>query len=286
MRTRLLRAVAAGILVVTIGLAGTAQAAPAASRQKAAEASAAALVGFDWVGAVITVATALLSGGGGSAEVDAALRQILASIEASKTEIIRHVDLIAAAEIQSCFRSATIEFTDIDTMGTSVRQLWAQSVTRCATDATSYLRAIVAAEAVDNIGKIVGPLFAIVVAARTKAGFTNGLDLVLADEISSYESVKTKLTPPETTTFAVPPPRCVTWWQYPDPSGFIADLYYTCTTYNGDSAQGVQQYWYPSMTPATPPIDKAAIQAEATRNTSRQTAIDALARLRNLRPVM
>jgi hypothetical protein len=267
MRTGLLRGAVTATLVVALGVGGTAVPAQAATYRTTADARA-QLVGFDWVGTAITVVALALSGGGGSTDLDAAVQQINAAIQASKTEIIDHIDAVAAAEVQACARSATIEFADINTLSTSVLQLWAQSATSCATKAKAYLEALQSPRAADNIGWVIGPLFAIVVAARTKARLTNGIKLVLQDQISSYELVVAK-----------DKAACSDAWQtwQDNEWGFYTEHRYTCTAFNGEQASWME-YWYGSN--VENPIDHTYVEEYPMRDTARPVAQNALPRLR------
>jgi hypothetical protein len=290
LRRRLLRPVLAGVLAVVLAAAGTAQDAKPDEVKLVGNVQVQAVDPY----AILTqVAIDLLGrvfGGGGVSEADLAraVAQIQAQIEQIKVEIINHVDLIASAEVQACVRTHTIEFLSIETMPRTVLQLWAQRATECAEKATAYLGVLTSGQAIDNIGWLVGEIFSIVVTARTKAGLTAGLDLVRQDEIRAFQSVKTKLTPPDTTSFG-PAPRCVTWWQYADPSGFYDELYYQCWGYNGSFAGASQKYAAGSggapWGAVEPPIDYEGVRSTATQNTSRPLAISALADLLNLRPI-
>ena len=251
MRTRPRHALVAASLAVTVGLGSAAPAAYADTRPPApthvtTDVTTQA-VAFDWVSAAIAVASALLRGNGDSS---GAIRQILAAVEAAKTEIISHTDLIASAEVQACVEASTIEFANIEFFPPPVLILWAQNATSCATLATAFIQAIVTPQAVDNIGFLVGSIFAIVLAARAKAGLVNGVDLILKDEIRSYQAVLGKLGPA--------PGACV-------PFRIEGQIeYYTCHAYNGDTGRD-----YPAL----------AAWNIAARNTSWPIANDALPRL-------
>jgi hypothetical protein len=124
---------------------------------------------------------------------------------------------------------------------------------------------------VDNIGFLIGPLHAIVLAARARAGLTNGTELIFQDEIRAYQAVIDKLTP-----------TCREW---SDPSGapIVAFWrYYECVAYNGDKAMGKE--FQIGGTIREPRINRPAVQAEAARNTSRPIAIDAIPKIRVLLP--
>lgn len=118
----------------------------------------------------------------------------------------------------------------------------------------------------DNIGFLVGPIFAIVLAARAKAGLVNGLDLIRQDEISAYEAVVTKLTPTDCHKVVAREP------------GYPNESFWQCTAYNGDLGQSD---W---VTGNQRQPDRAQAENRATRNTSRAVALDALPRLRAALP--
>jgi hypothetical protein len=280
-KRRLLRSVVGAVVAAALAVSATAQPVQARDVKPAA---------VDPYSIIIEIGISLLGkafGGGGvsEAELNAAVAQITAQIEQTKTDIINHVDAIASAEVQACARTHTIEFKSINSMSPTVLQLWAQRATECATLATAYLRALTSGQAVDNIGWVVGEIFTIVIAARTKARLTEGLDLVRQDELSAFTSVRDKLTPPERTSFGTNP-QCVTWWQLADPSGFLDYLYYTCYAYNGDNAYGAQAYWAGTGVAAEGPIDYEGVRVQATRRTSRALAISTLAALQNVHPIM
>jgi hypothetical protein len=263
-KRRLLRSLAAGTLAVTLGLTGTVTPAHAAPVVKPMAVDIYSLIAE--IG--IQLLSQVFSGGGGVSEADlnAAVAQITAEIEQTRTEIINHIDLVASADVQACVRTNTIEFASINSMSRTVEQLWAQSATACATRATAYLNALTSPAAVDNIGWLVGEIFTIVIAARTKGGLTEGLDLVRQDEISAFNSVVVKLIPP-CESYSVPLSPIVP----------IAEIHVVCTEYNGDSAEGV--YTVLGGQIIGTPLDPETLNVQAARNTSRPGAQSALAGL-------
>jgi hypothetical protein len=273
LRTKLFGGLAAAGLAVAMAATGTVQPAQAAEAETRATGVQAAGPEFDWAGLVISVVGALLGGGGSSdAAIQAAVQQIKAAIEQAKTDIIRHTDLIAAAEVQACVRAATIEFTNIEVFSEPVLDSWAQTATSCATKATEYVNAVVSPQAADNIGYLIGPIFSIVLAARAKAGLVYGTDLVLAAQIRAYEGV-----------IARDRPECTDRWQtWPDPvDTWYSEHTYTCTAFNGDQASWLE-YWYGSN--VDNPIDYTWVEEYPMRNTARPIAQEALPRLRGALP--
>jgi hypothetical protein len=252
-------------LLATLSVGSIAE--PAAAAPTPARGAQAQLIGFDWVTPVIVLAGALL-GGGGSVDMDAVVRQITDAIDASERDILNHIDGLAAAEVQACFRSAVIEASDINTLTGSVLQLWAQNVTSCATKATAYLDALQSPQAADNIGWVVGPLFAIVVAARAKARLTNGINLVLQDQKRAYELVVAK-----------DKAACTDKWQtWPDPQyGWYTEHTYQCIAFNNEQAAWME-YWYGDNVENA--IDHTYVEEYPMRNTARPVAQQALAQLK------
>jgi hypothetical protein len=266
----LLRSITAGLLAVALvsGTAQNAQAAPGDVKPMAVDPYSIIIeIGINLLG------RAFAGGGVSETDLNAAIAQITAQIEQAKTDIINHVDAVASAEVQACVRTHTIEFQSINSMSPTVRQLWAQNATSCAELATAYLGALTSGQAVDNIGWLVGEIFTIAIAARTKAGLIEGLSLLREDEVTAFTRVRDKLTP-----------SC---YYHQDPSGapIVAFWrYYTCTAYNGVTATG--QEFHVGATVRPPLIDPPAVEAEATKNTSRPVAISSLATLQNIHPVM
>ncbi|GFJ93990.1 hypothetical protein Prum_076320 [Phytohabitans rumicis] len=269
---RLLRTVAAGTLAVAIAVAGAGQPAQAAPQDNSATNVSAQA--FDWVTAVLVVAGSVF-GGGSSSDLDAAIQQVIAAIEASEVRILNHVDAIASAEVQACARSHTIEFADINFMSTSVRQLWAQEATRCAGLASAYLDAVQSKQATDNIGHVIGEIYAIAIAARAKAGLVNGIDLLIRDQIRSYETLVVKLAPACTEDRVIERDF--------DGRVVIVEIQYHCVAYNGDDAFGIE-VWRRGTILVGRPLDREAVANYATRNTSRAVAQTALPRLRSALP--
>ena len=270
MRTKLLRGVVAGALAIVVGVAGTAQ--PAAAQSRQAAGGGMSTMAFDWVSAIVAVAGAALSNGGGGSNLDAAVQQIIAAVEASEQNILNQIDRLASAEVKACARAHTIEFSDLNSMSRTVLQLWAQSATSCAAQANAFVEAVQTKAHVDTIGFAITQISAIAIAARAKAGLVNGIDLLVRDQIHSYETLVVKLAP-----------SCdeQRWTEYDDRGRpVVTEIHYTCTAYNGDIGHDYEQYYLRTMVHG--PLNRAAVDAEATRNTSRQVAMNALPVMRTL----
>lgn len=264
MKVRVARAMAAAGLVAVIAVAGVAQPAQAAEPDNA-PADVSVQFAFDWVGTVVAIASSVFGGGGGG-DLDAAIQQVISAVEASKTDILDHIDAIASAEVRACVRSHTIELADIDVFPPVILQLWAQEATQCATLASEFFDAVQSMPAADNLGFLIGEIHAIAIAARAKAGFS--IVGLMENYIEASESVISKLMP-----------EC-RWWQREtgSPPWDVVTWTYECEAYNGDQAS--DSHSSIGGGPLLPePIDEEAVEDEATRNTSRAVAQDALPKL-------
>ncbi|MDQ7909773.1 hypothetical protein RB614_35270 [Phytohabitans sp. ZYX-F-186] len=257
---------AAASLALSIAVAGTGVPAQAAETKRATETASPQLFAFDWVSLTVAVAGYLLSGSGGGGNLEAAINEIKLAIEQSKTEIIAQIDAIAAAEVEACLEAHTIEFLNIDFMDEFTLRAWAQNATNCATQASAFAGAVQSPQAVDKIGFVIGPIFAIVLAARAQAGFVNGTDLVLQSQIRAYEAVVTKLTPTNCQLIVTS-----------EGSAFY-EKWWTCWAYNGDVGRSSPCFGRNCMP------NRTTAENQATLNTSRPVAVVALPRLRAALP--
>lgn len=224
MRRRLLRgvivAVLAVALVVPVGRPAPASAAPATT----APAKATAVQGPEDILVIVNIAKGLLDlwrgFQGGGMSIEEATRQILAAIDRAKTDIISHMDQLAAAEARSCATRHVIELADIERFSPDTLQAWAQNATACVTLIDSLLGVVVDKPATDTLGgalDVVGPIALI---ARSRAGFsTSGLLAILT---SANNKIITKLVP-----------ECVFQSGFQPP--YVTRS--VCIAYNGDRAE-------------------------------------------------
>jgi hypothetical protein len=233
----------------------------------------AALINVDWTSLVVGVA-GLIFGNRAEDAIRAAVAEIKAAIAQSQAEIIAHVDAVAAAQVQACVRAAAIEFQNIDLLSPPVLALWAQQVTGCATLATAYVNTLQSRPSIDNVGVLIGPIFAIVLAARARAGLIQGTELVLQDQIRAYEAVVAKLVP-----------VCSHRWEKDDNPRHIYPVHITCEAYPGKVGRDTRFLgWIPGNPEPSVPYSRAMERCDA--QTSRGEAIAALPRLRAILPVM
>ncbi|HWH01398.1 MAG TPA: hypothetical protein VNV66_19280 [Pilimelia sp.] len=248
MRSRLSTGLVAAVMAVTIGVGGTARPARAA---------------IPWTQVIIAVASSLYAGNGGSGDIERAKREIIDAINASRQEILNHIDAIAGANVRACTDAATTNVAQIDRMDEFTLAVFALAAVDCATLATAYFDSVQDPAAADNIGKLMGPIYSIAMVGYAKLGFPT-VDL-LDRLIRGYEAIVVKLKP-----------ACETH-RFKEQGGRVEE-FYTCTAYNGD--KGVASVIRPAQ---LTPEDRARADAAATRNTSRGVAQKALPVLRQLR---
>jgi hypothetical protein len=259
MRTKLLTGLLAIVMAAAIGATGGARPAKAA---------------VPWLQLGIAVASHLFGGGGGSDAIERAKQEIIAAINASRQEMLNHIDAIAAADVRACNQAATTLVAQIDLMDPFVLASFVLDAVNCSALSSAYFDAVQSPASADNIGKLMGSIYSIAMLGFAKLGFPT-VDL-LDDLIVSYESVVRKL---------VPSCREDTVREY-DFNGRIVSLeiQYMCTAYNGDQGYGSEVYYRGKR--VTPPLNRPAVEDQATINTSRGVAQAALPTLRSLRATM
>jgi hypothetical protein len=254
MRRRFVNGVVAATVAVVLTVSGTTQPAQAAWK--------------DWANIIVSVAQSLLGGGN---DIERAKREIIAAVENAKQEILDHIDAIAAADVEACTEAAVTKIAQIDSMPGSLLGPFVNGAVDCAALSRSYFNAVQSLSAADTIGKLMGVIHGIAMVGFAKYGLsTTGL---LDGVISGYQAVVTKLAP-----------TCSeqTIREY-DSMGRVVtvEIQYTCVAYNGDSAWDSELYYRGRL--QGPPLDRARVDTEATRNTSRWIAQQALPTLQALR---
>jgi len=258
MRRRLLAGVTAAVVAITLGVFGPARPANAV---------------VPYAQIAIAVAQYLFSRGGGisAADLERAKREIIDAINASRPEIIGQIDTIASAEVRACTDAATTKMIIIDQMDPFTLALFTNDAVNCATLSSAYFDAVQTKSAADTIGRLLGTIYSIAMVGYAKVGFPTA-DL-LDRLIRSYDAVVVKLAP-----------DCCVVRTYSNPSpdgGAPLDqtIYYTYTAYNGDTGTTYAYYFHGQLKVAP---DHTGASNEATRNTSRATAQQALPTLRSL----
>ncbi|MFL6141545.1 MAG: hypothetical protein ACJ72N_06715 [Labedaea sp.] len=234
MKSRLARGVIAVTLAIVVAVTGTLKPAPAQAEPVRAQYNIVAIIA-----AVKTVVDLWKSFQSGGMSIEAATRQILAAIDTAKTDIISHMDRLAAAEARSCATRHVIELADIERFSAGTMQTWAQDATGCVTLIASLLDVVTDKAATDTLGAALDVIGPIALIARTRAGFS--VDALRAVLISGNNKILAKIMP-----------DCyfVSGWNPPYITRAI------CIAYNGDRAEQLNAF----------PSD--ALRAQAMQRTS------------------
>ncbi|GAA4162740.1 hypothetical protein GCM10022251_44320 [Phytohabitans flavus] len=259
MRHRLATGLVAAVAAVVITVSGTARPAKAAW--------------LDWAAVVVSVVQSLNTGGGGGGLAQAT-QQIIAAVESSKQEILNHIDTIAAADVEACTEAAVTKIAQIDSMPGSLLGPFVNGAVDCAALSKSYFNAVQSLPAADTIGKLMGVIYSIAMVGFAKYGLST--TALLDGLIAGYQSVVTKLAP-----------TCgdSTIREYDSMGRLVTvEITNTCVAYNGDRASQTELYYLGRL--RGPAIDRAQVSKDATRNTSRWVAQNALPGLQSARAGM
>ncbi|MEO3926097.1 hypothetical protein ABGB07_19835 [Micromonosporaceae bacterium B7E4] len=255
MRRRFVSGVVAATTAVVLTVSGTARPAQASWAS--------------WAAVAVSVVQSLGSGGGG--DLERAKQEIIAAVENAKQDILNHIDTIAAADVQACTEAAVTKIAQIDSMPGSLLGPFVNGAVDCATLSKSYFNAVQSLPAADTIGKLMGVIYAIAMVAFAKYGLST--TALLDGLISGYQAVVTKLAP-----------ACSdqTIREYDSMGRLVTlEIQHTCVAYNGDRAWDFELYYRGRL--QGPPLDRAQVNMDATRNTSRWTAQQALPTLQAIR---
>jgi hypothetical protein len=196
-----------------------------------------------------------------------ATQAIVGAINSAKVEILNHIDMVAAANVQACAEASVISVEDIDNMSSDAVEAFALYATDCVTQAKSQIsNAGTSVAAVDQLGFALNSVGPIALLARAHAGYTTtSLNTAL---ISANNTLIPKLTPQPGPV--VPAGHCFASANTGDqPPGEILEYIIRCTAYNGDT--GFDSCWGC--------VRYTTAQVQATRNTSRPVAVAALGEL-------
>jgi hypothetical protein len=234
MKSRLTRGVIAMMLAVVVAATGTVKPAPADAAPVRVQYDIIAIIG-----AVKTLVDIWKAFQGGGMSIEQATQQILAAIDTAKTDILSHMDRLAAAEARSCATRHVIELADIERFSPATLQLWAQDATGCVTLIASLLDVVTDKAAADTLGAafdVIGPIALI---ARSRAGFST--EALRGIVVGGNNKILAKLMP-----------DCyfVSGWNPPYITRSV------CIAYNGDRAEQLNAF----------PTD--ALRAQAMRRTS------------------
>lgn len=146
----------------SLALAATVLAATAPSR----DASAGAAEVASGIGTAYSVYEKFL---GNQLTIEQATAQVLTALNATRDEIVRTIEGIAAADAKACARAAVINFQTIDRMSDVDKSLLAASSLQCLTTIEAYLEVVQTKANVDKLGFALNALGPIVLMSRAAA---------------------------------------------------------------------------------------------------------------------
>jgi hypothetical protein len=158
-------------------------------------------------------------GGGNSAQL--ATQQIINAINNAKTDIINHIDAVAAANVKACAESAVINFASFSALTPDNQQAFALSATDCVTLANSLINTVTDKASMDSIGYAVDTVGPIALMARADTGLSN---MALTPVLQNANQVDYNNLIPSCRVIAVREPLSPTEYQP------------WCTAYNGTVA--------------------------------------------------
>ncbi|WP_213450639.1 hypothetical protein [Rhizomonospora bruguierae] len=162
MRVRPLRGLAACALALSVALLG----APAPARADDGT------VSVQKVGDTVLRLLRLYSDGGLSPdEIAELVSQVIGAVRGAQSEVITHMDAIAAAPWLGAARHHILEFQDIEVFENPALWNWTQAVSGDADTAFSVFEAVSDRKTANNLGYAIHTLYPIALTARTKAGF-------------------------------------------------------------------------------------------------------------------
>jgi hypothetical protein len=215
------------------------------------------------VGAAMKAYEAYQKLAGGALTLDDATTKIINAVNAAKTDIMRHTDRLATAEVRACTTSAVINVADIAALSPDGRQLFALNATDCVTLAQSLLSTVSSLAAVDELGFAVNVVGPISLLARTSAGLMTG-------------GLRSSLISADNTVLARLKPSChdTPLWGDAGP-GQPVEVQIVCTAYNGDRGYDSVVLRIKRGQPL-PPIDHTSASNDAVAATSYPLAVAAL----------
>lgn len=217
MRKRLVRTVTGVLLATALAVPASAGTASAAVRAPAPARPADIIAVAAVIQKIYSIYQQYFHGGSNGITLQQATTEIINAINSAQYEIIRQIDLVAAADVQGCANATVIDYADMPALTPTALQTFAMNATSCATEADSLLNTVTDQGAIDKLGfavNIEGPLAMI---ARAYAGLTTpGLRAVLIDaENADINRVITDA-------------NC-TWY-----NDTVETMQVDCTAYNGD----------------------------------------------------
>ncbi|SDY98986.1 hypothetical protein SAMN05421504_108154 [Amycolatopsis xylanica] len=191
--------------------------------------------------------------------LEQATAQIIDAINAAKSQILAHIDALAAAEVKDCARPAVGDFADITRLTLDQKQAFAREASACVSKADNRIP-LLGEAAVDEIGFALNTVGPIALIARAYSGLTN------PELTATLRNANTNLV-------ARLKPSCIAHWLWPDATPQFVEVELICTAYNGH--QGFDSVIVNRRKPS-PPIDFTDAINAAAAGTSYPIGVAAL----------
>jgi hypothetical protein len=107
---------------------------------------------------------------GNQLTLDQATAQVLTALSATRAELVRTIEGIAAADAKACARAAVIDFQTIDRMSDVDKSLLASNSLQCLTTIEAYIETLQTKPNLDKLGFALNALGPIVLMSRAAAG--------------------------------------------------------------------------------------------------------------------
>jgi hypothetical protein len=189
--------------------------------------------------------------------LEQATADIINAVNAAKTEILAHIDAIAAAQAKACARAVVISYANIGEFTEDVTQQFANDSIACLSEIESVMADLDDPAAVDTLGFALNALGPVALLLQAHAGF----DDTVADILDLVESGNQVV-------IGMIVPYC--WRQALKGDATPPEILIRCTLkYKGDDGIGSAVSWV-----GDPNLEAKAQAAEryAYRNTSRRIA--------------
>lgn len=194
----------------------------------------------------------------GELTVEQAKTQIIDAIRSAQTQIVAHIDAIAAANVRACARSAVIDVVDIQTMTQDTLQAFARDATSCVTLAEALIAASTDQAAIDQVGFALNTVGPVALSTRAFAGLST--PATRDTLIAANNNLRVKMSP---ACFATP--------LWGDAQGGRVEVELRCRAFSGNVGYDFVVIRLRRGQPL-PPMDYSDAIAEAMRGTSHELA--------------
>jgi hypothetical protein len=186
--------------------------------------------------------------------LEQATTDIINAVNAAKTEILAHIDAIAAAQAKACAKALIVKYESVEDLTQDNQQLLALDSIDCLAEIESVMAELDEQAAVDTLGFALNALGPVALLVQAHAEFDDTiagiLDLVASGNQTVIETIVPKCQQHTIKGDAKPP-----------------EILIRCTAYNGETGSEVSYVGDPNLK-----AKARAAERYAYRNTSRRIA--------------